>query len=201
MTDPAPERPVGQLIDMKGLRDGIASHCAKFGECDFESVNAIVTLKRTSAEFENFISAYFKRYDLSPGRFNVLMSLYGAPNRTRTLSDLGDYLVVTRANITGLVDGLVEDGMLLRIDHPDDRRVVLAQLTDKAVKFLDWFAPLHLRNIKKLVACFSTEEKREFVALLDKLRGQMQLLGPLKAESRLEPESPLKPESSVSKAK
>ena len=171
--------------DLKSLRDGIARHCQNFSECDFESVNAIVTLKRTSAEFENFISAYFKQYDLSPGRFNVLMALFSAPNHTKTLSDLGDYLVVTRANITGLVDGLVEDGMLLRIDHPDDRRVVLAQLTEKAVTFLNWFAPLHLRNIKSLMACLTGDEKREFVALLDKLRGQMRLLGPLKPEARV----------------
>ncbi len=184
MPEAAPERTAGAPQgDLKGLRDGIAAHCQNFGGCDYESVNAIVTLKRTSAEFENFISSYFKQFDLSPGRFNVLMALYNAPNRTRSLSDLGDYLVVTRANITGLVDGLVEDGMLLRIDHPDDRRVVLAQLTDKAVKFLDWFAPLHLRNIQKLMEVFTTAEKREFVDLLDKLRGQMRLLGPLKLES------------------
>lgn len=181
MADTAPQRPLeGSAPDLKSLRDGIARHCANFGECDYESVNAIVTLKRTSAEFENFISSYFKEYDLSPGRFNVLMSLFSAPNHTRSLSDLGDYLVVTRANITGLIDGLVEDGLALRIDHPDDRRVVLAQLTDKAVKFLKWFAPLHLRNIKTLMETFTAEEKRELVALLDKLRAQMHALGPLK---------------------
>jgi DNA-binding MarR family transcriptional regulator len=181
MAETAPERVTDLALDLKSLRDGIASHCKNFGECDFESVNAIVTLKRTSAEFENFISAYFKQYDLSPGRFNVLMALFSSPNKTRSLSDLGDYLVVTKANITGLVDSLMEDGMLLRIDHPDDRRVILAQLTDKAVKFLNWFAPLHLKNIKTLMECFTSEEKREFVALLDKLRGHMRHLGPLKA--------------------
>lgn len=169
--------------DLKNLRDGIATHCKNFS-ADFESVNAVVTLKRTAAEFENFVTQYFKQYDLSPGRFNVLMSLYSSPNHTRSLSDLGDYLVVTRANITGLVDGLVEDGMLLRIDHPDDRRVVLAQLTEKAVSFLDWFAPIHLGNIKRLTECFTSEEKREFVTLLDKLRGHMQQIAPEKIESK-----------------
>ena len=183
MAETAPARPIDTGEDLKGLRDGLATHCKNFGDCDYESVNAIVTLKRTSAEFESFIASYFKQYDLSPGRFNVLMALFSAPNRTRSLSDLGDYLVVTRANITGLVDGLVEDGLLLRIDHPDDRRVVLAQLTDKAVKFLEWFAPRHLRNIKHLMECFTSDEKRDFVALLDKLRGQMRTLGPLKPEA------------------
>ena len=171
--------------DLNSLRDGIATHCKNFS-ADFESVNTVVTLKRTSAEFENFVTTYFKQYDLSPGRFNVLMSLFSAPNHTRSLSDLGDYLVVTRANITGLVDGLVDDGMLLRIDHPDDRRVVLAQLTEKAVTFLEWFAPIHLRNIKRLTECFTTQEKRDFVSLLDKLRGHMQQLVPEEIESKVQ---------------
>ena len=183
MPEAAPERPAEANVDLQELRHGIATSCQKFGGCEFESANAIVTLKRTSAEFENFVTSYFKQFDLSPGRFNVLMALYNAPNRTRSLSDLGDYLVVTRANITGLVDGLVEDGMLLRIDHPDDRRVVLAQLTDKAVKFIDWFAPIHLRNLQKLTECFTKEEKRTLVTLLDKLRAQMRKLGPLKFEA------------------
>ena len=46
------------------------------------------------------------------------------------LSEIGDYLVVTRPNITGLIDGLVRDNFVERIDHPDDRRMVIARLTD-----------------------------------------------------------------------
>lgn len=174
--------------DLSRLRSGLSEHCKAFGTCDYESVNAVLTLKRTNADFENFVAAYFKQYDLSPGRFNVLMSLYGVPNRTMTLSDLGEYLIVTRANITGLVDGLVEDGLLRRIDHPEDRRVVLAQLTDKAVEFLNWFAPQHHKNIKQLMSVFSSEEKRQLVTLLDKLRAQMRHLGPLKHTEAEQPE-------------
>src|SRR5215472_9680242 len=182
MTEPAPSRTpeTDPGEDLARLRAGMHGHCAKFGQVDFDSVNAILTLKRTTADFENFVAGYFKQYDLSPGRFNVLMSLFGSENYTQSLSDLGDYLVVTRANITGLVDGLVEDGLLRRIDHPDDRRVVLAQLTDKALEFLNWFVPHHQKNIKALMGVFTVEEKRQFVKLLDKMRAHMRELGSLK---------------------
>jgi DNA-binding MarR family transcriptional regulator len=66
--------------------------------------------------------------------------------------------------------------------------VVLAQLTDKAVEFLNWFAPQHHKNIKMLMAEFSSEEKRQFVALLDKLRAQMRRLGPFKLGESAVPE-------------
>ena len=181
MADPKTAPPPTDLgEDLARFREGVRCHCDAYGECDFDSANALVTLKRTAADFENFGAGYFKQYDLSPGRFNILMSLFGSPDYTKSLSDLGEYLVVTRANITGLVDGLVEDGLIRRIDHPDDRRVVLAQLTDKAVEFLTWFAPHHHANIKHLMSVFTLEEKREFVKLLDKLRAQMRDLGSLK---------------------
>jgi MarR family 2-MHQ and catechol resistance regulon transcriptional repressor len=178
--------------DLAPIRLGIATHCKNFGACDFDSANAVVTLKRTTIEFENFISAYFRQYDLSPGRFNILMALYNQPNHTQTLSELGDYLVVTRANITGLVESLVEDGMLRRLDQPDDRRVVLAQLTDKAVQFLNWFTPMHHKNIKQLMSTFSPEEKRQLVTLCDKLRAQMRNIIPLMGEGANAPQGAAK---------
>jgi MarR family transcriptional regulator, 2-MHQ and catechol-resistance regulon repressor len=168
MSAPNAKTPVGD--DLAPTRESIRAHCTAFGVCDFDSVNALMTLKRTAADFENFAASYFKQYDLSPGRYNVLMQLYGRPDRTLSLSELGDNLLVTRANITGLVDGLVEDGLLERIDHPEDRRVVLARLTDKAIKFLDWFAPRHHRNIKELLSALTIDEKRQLTVLLDKVR-------------------------------
>jgi MarR family 2-MHQ and catechol resistance regulon transcriptional repressor len=98
------------------------------------------------------------------------MVLNANPDKTFPLSELGDHLVVTRANITGLIDGLVRDGFVRRIDHPQDRRMVLAQLTDKGRKFLSWFAPQHHANLKKFLGCLSRAEKRQLVGLLDRLR-------------------------------
>jgi len=57
-------------------------------------------------------------------------------------------------------------------------------LTDKAVDFLNWFAPVHLKNIKHLMGVFTSEEKTQFVSLMDKLRAQMRKLGPLKLAER-----------------
>ena len=47
---------------------------------------------------------------------------------------LADALRVTPRNITGLVDGLEEAGLVARSRHPDDRRATLVSLTDAGVR-------------------------------------------------------------------
>ena len=169
---PQIEEPIN---DMDLLRKCIAETLVreKFNACDFETINFILTLKRTAAELENKLHGYFKQADLSPGRLNVLMALYGNKDRPMALSEIGDYLVVTRPNITGLIDGLVDDGLVKRVNHPDDRRLILAQLTDRGKEFVRKFVPHHHRVVASAMSVLTKAEKRQLVQVLDKLRAHL----------------------------
>ena len=156
--------------DMDLLRQGVERYLARNGSCDFETLNLVLTLKRTAADLENIMSVFCKTFDLSPGRLNVLMVLNGQPNQTMALSEIGNYLVVSRPNITGLIDGLVADGLVKRISHPEDRRMVLAQLTEQAKEFIRKYVPQHHRALGHVLAPMSKQDKRQLVHLLDKLR-------------------------------
>ena len=169
MRTPAPP---ARADDMAALRKRVSTFCAQHDFADYESVNVILTLRRTANEFTNLIESYCGEVSLTPGRLNVLMVLYTSTEKAMPLSEIGNYLVVTRPNITGLIDGLVRDGLVRRIDRPDDRRMVLAQLTDKGRKFMAWFAPFHHKVIKGILGCLSSTEKRQLVTLLDKVRAR-----------------------------
>jgi len=156
--------------DMAPIRAGVRQFCGCHEFADFDSVNLLLTLKRTAHEFNGLTERYCETVGLTPGRLAVLMVLNSQPETAFPLSQIGDYLVVTRANITGLIDGLAREGLVRRIDHPDDRRMVLAQLTDKGRKFMGWFAPQHHENVKSFMGCLSSTEKRQLVGLLDRLR-------------------------------
>jgi DNA-binding MarR family transcriptional regulator len=173
MTSSARAASAPDPADMDLIRRGVARVTERFGVTDFETVNAILTLKRTASDLENFGASYFKQYDLSPGRLNVLMVLNDAPDKAMPLSEIGEYLVVTRPNITGLIDSLVADGLVKRIDHPEDRRMVLAQLTTPGREFLRKFVPLHHRTLNTIMACMTKQEKRQLVMLLDKMRARL----------------------------
>lgn len=162
--------------DLGRLRSAM-SRCAEMVDKGvFDAVNALVTMKRTAGELENWGNLYLSKVNLTPGRINVLMALNAAENHTLALSELGEYLVVTRPNITGLVDGLVADGLVRRVDHPADRRMVLAQLTPAGNRFMAWFVPEHCRNVQRLMSCFDAQELARFVTLLDKLRNHLRIL-------------------------
>ena len=168
--------PAQTADDMSLLREGVRRYCASHDFADFDAVNLLLTLKRTAHEFNGLTESYCETVGLTPGRLAVLMVLNSSPEKAFPLSEIGDYLVVTRANITGLIDGLAREGLVRRIDHPQDRRMVLAQLTDKGRKFLASFAPQHHGKVKWFLSCLSSTEKRQLVALLDKLRSHVRSL-------------------------
>jgi DNA-binding MarR family transcriptional regulator len=53
---------------------------------------------------------------------------------------LADALKVTPRNVTGLVDGLVDDGHVSREPHPTDRRATLVTLTPAGLSLMDGMA-------------------------------------------------------------
>jgi DNA-binding MarR family transcriptional regulator len=165
-----PRHDLDATPDMAQLRRGVAGTCARYGGCDYDTVNALLTVKRTAADLENHSAEYLKRVDLSPGRLSVLMVLNAYPEKQMPLSEIGEYLVVSRPNITGLIDNLVDDGLVKRIHHPEDRRMVLAQLTPQGREFMRKFVPFHFRVVNSAMAALSRSEKRQLVALLDKVR-------------------------------
>lgn len=167
--------------DMAQFRLGLRGYCqAHHG--DFATVNLITTLKRTVNELATILEAYSDiGVRITPGRLNVLMSLNARPEGRMSLSELGDHCVVTRANITHLVDGLVKDRLVRRIDHPDDRRMIFAELTERGKKFIAWFSPRHHENLRRIGAALTDEEKQSVVRCLDELR----------ASIRKEPPQPL----------
>ena len=52
------------------------------------------------------------------------------------MSELGKFLLVSKPNITFLVDHLVEDGLVKREPDESDRRVIYVHLTDKGKQFV-----------------------------------------------------------------
>ncbi len=84
------------------------------------------------------------------------------------LSALGRNLLVTKANITGMVDRLERDGYVARAAHPSDRRVTRARLTPKGRRFLKAVVPLQAAWSARAFRPLRGREKRELMRLLDK---------------------------------
>jgi DNA-binding MarR family transcriptional regulator len=71
----------------------------------------------------------FGTVGLSMAKFSALSRLAEAAEPL-SLSELAARLRCVRSNITQLVDRLEADGLVRRVDDPDDRRSVRAELTE-----------------------------------------------------------------------
>lgn len=79
---------------------------------------------RVEARLEEALAAV----DLSGAKFAALGVLV-SQDRPMNLSDLAEKLTCVRSNVTQLVDRLEADRLVKRIDDPDDRRSVRAEVT------------------------------------------------------------------------
>ncbi|MGI9612502.1 MAG: MarR family winged helix-turn-helix transcriptional regulator [Acidimicrobiales bacterium] len=73
------------------------------------------------------------------------------------MADLADSLVITRGGITKIVDRLVSGGFLDRVPSEEDRRVIYAEVTDKALELLRAQQPIVDSVTERRLAAVLTE--------------------------------------------
>jgi DNA-binding MarR family transcriptional regulator len=141
----------------------------EFDEFDLESIETCLAFLDVTTEVYAAFDAHFERYKLSPGKFTLLMQLYIA-NQDLPPSEFADRANVTRATITGLLDGLEREGLVQRKPHESDRRMLTVHLTSKGRKLMKEILPDHFCRTKGLMQPLLASEKKTFVKLLKKLR-------------------------------
>jgi DNA-binding MarR family transcriptional regulator len=124
--------------------------------------------------------AALARHGMSPARFAVLMLLWDpgkafGGEQALPQVELADRACVSRATMTGLIDGLEHDGFVERRDDPDDRRVALVTLTDAGRARLEAMMPPYLRHVSAVMAGLSERDRqglqRALVRLQEGLEG------------------------------
>lgn len=140
---------------------------------DPSSSQIAVGLLHTYDLLHRSVSKYATTYGLSKSTLNVLMLLRHGPVEGMQLHDLGELLLVSRANMTGLIDHLEHNGYVKRVVDHTDRRARYARITRRGEALLDNFMPEHYRRIRKLLQDLSTEEKEILIHLLRKTRASI----------------------------
>lgn len=105
-------------------------------------------------------------YGLSDAKLEVMEILACCQNRRACLYDLGDRLRVTRPNVTKLVDGLQRGGLVERLPHPEDGRMVQAHLTAAGQEVAASALPGREERIAALWEGLDDDELRALIDLL-----------------------------------
>ena len=140
---------------------------------DLLSTRMGLDLLYTYDVFHQVSARYMAAYGLSKSSLNILLLLRHAPEEGMQLHDLGELLLVSRANITGLIDSLQDKGWVQRVVDESDRRVRYARITRAAKNLLDEFMPVHYEHVKRIFQDLTGDEKETLSALLKKARRSM----------------------------
>lgn len=111
-------------------------------------------------------------FGLSRPRLHVLAFLNRSGNEVR-MTDIGNWLGVTKAHVTRLVDGLEREGLVERSASAHDRRTILVHITPSGRQRLDAALPHHLAHLGRLLGELSSDEKSLLIHLLARARGAM----------------------------
>jgi DNA-binding MarR family transcriptional regulator len=117
------------------------------------------------AAFETILS----RSGLSQGRFLTLIVMNRTPAEAINPSLLAQTLGVTRATMTGLLDGLEKKKLVERRTDAEDRRKVGVRLTDAGRRILDNILPDYYRQFAKLTTYLDEGERQTLRSLLKKV--------------------------------
>lgn len=134
------------------------------------STRTVISLTSVYEALEEVFSPHFARYGLSAPKFGALVQLHMAGGRGLTQSELGKKMLVSRANITGLIDRLEKDGLVVRQDDPSDKRAFRVCLTARASALMNAFLPVHNDYIHKAMSSLDSHEKESLISLLEKLK-------------------------------
>ena len=130
---------------------------------------ALVAVIRAGARLLKLAESLYPPLELTGAQYNVLRILEGA-GEPIPQQEIADRLLVSRANVTGLLDKLEAKGLIERLPC-EDRRVNMVRLTAGGFGLLEKSFGVVTENSVKAMSGLTRDEQKTLVRLLEKLEG------------------------------
>jgi DNA-binding MarR family transcriptional regulator len=144
--------------------------CAqRYPELDPTALQTSLVLLRVASDLIAAMDSELAGHGTSQGRFTILMLLENCSKPELSPSDLAEMSGVSRASISGLIDGLEEAGMVKRRADRRDRRALSVRLTKKGKRFLEKMLPAHFTFMARVMQNLSERERQQLISLVSKI--------------------------------
>lgn len=110
-----------------------------------------------------------ERFDTTLPRFDLMSQLERHP-RGLKMNELSRLLMVTGGNVTGIVDQLVKEGLVERVDDAEDRRAWRVKLTRAGDKAFAEMARAHEEWVIELLGGLTRKDAEALMQLLARLK-------------------------------
>ena len=132
----------------------------------------ILSIARTAEYLNSVLAGTLKAADLTLTQYNVLRILRGAGDEGLTCSEIGERMVTKESDITRLLDRIESRGMISRERPTNNRRIVIARITDDGLRVLaELDDPIEQANLQ-LVGHLGKEKLKTLSALLEAVRSK-----------------------------
>ena len=127
-----------------------------------------------TARIENYLRARLQaEFGISLARFDLLAQLDRYPDGV-SMSDISRLLLVSNGAVTGLVDRLVAEGLVIRKPQAGDRRTFLVRFTPTGRQAFQKMAKRHEEWVLSLLGDLSTEAKQQLLGHLVLLKRRLE---------------------------
>ena len=128
-----------------------------------------VRLLRTARAIESELRERLRvEFATTLPQFDVMAAL-ARKNTGMTMTELSRFLMVSNGNVTGIIDRLVADKLVLRRAPAEDRRAIIVRLTPKGASQFAQIAKVHEGWVDKLLSDLDSAESEAVIQHLDGL--------------------------------
>jgi DNA-binding MarR family transcriptional regulator len=152
-----------KVLEQKHL--ALLKEAERRGVAQTGNMRACFELLALAGAIDRDCAARLAPFRLSEGKFVLLFLLHGQAGGLSP-HELAERAGVTRATITGLLDGLERDGMIARRGGLEDGRKIAVMLTAGGQKTARKLLDQHSLWIASLFAEFSDAERKSFHRIL-----------------------------------
>lgn len=138
------------------------------GQSDLGTMRLCFEVLSLASAIDRSCALRLAEHNLSEGKFVVLFLLRDLVQGLAA-HELATRAGVTRATITGLLDGLERDGFLARHSDINDRRKVSVRLTEKGQTLADQLFDQHSQWIASLFSSLNGQEREILSSLLQRV--------------------------------
>jgi DNA-binding MarR family transcriptional regulator len=155
-----------QLRDLP-TTEVLGKFAERYPDADITAVSGFLHLLRVATDLSIALDACLSKHQLLQGRWWVLILLMREESKTSTPSILAEKAGVSRATMTGLIDGLEQSNLVARIYTKDDRRSVQIKLTEAGQAKLDVVMPDYYRRLRKCMQALDGNKREQLQQVLE----------------------------------
>ncbi len=130
----------------------LSEYAERIPSLKIKSVENCIALLRTVADISKVLEDHFQEYEISEGKFTILMLLYRQKDYQLSPIELSKKAEVTKGTMTGLIAGLESQGLVEKLTNEKDKRSYLVKLSSKGTKILNDILPEHYKLIGDIMS-------------------------------------------------